>query len=135
MAYIPEPNTWIALIVDDERDNLELASMGLKLQGATTHTAVNGREALALVETITPTFVLLDIDMPAMDGYEVVKIMRENPRLNQAPIIAMTAKIDGDEGEIFFIKRGFDGLLVKPFSIRSLAEDIKVILRNFTPPV
>jgi len=118
---------WVVLIVDDEFDNLIVASIALKHQGALVHTIDNAEEGLALITTTHPTFILLDLSMPKMDGWEMHRLIRQNPDTASIPVIALTAHaMDGDEARV--LAAGFDGYISKPFDIMELAPCIQCIL-------
>lgn len=121
---------WIVLIVDDEPDNLGVAQKVLTYGGADVHIARNGLEGLAVLEKITPTFILLDLSMPEMDGWEMFSRARANDSLAGVPIIALTAHaMTGDKERIE--QAGFDGYIAKPFRINSFMEDIHRCLDEF----
>lgn len=121
---------WIVLIVDDEPDNLGVAQKVLSYGGADVHIARNGVEGLAVLEKITPTFILLDLSMPEMDGWEMFSLARANESLASVPIIALTAHaMTGDKERIE--QAGFDGYIPKPFRINSFMEDIHRCLDEF----
>ncbi|MEL6308636.1 MAG: response regulator [Chloroflexota bacterium] len=121
---------WIVLIVDDEPDNLGVAQKVLSYGGADVHIARNGLEGLAVLDKITPTFILLDLSMPEMDGWEMFNRARANDKLANVPIIALTAHaMSGDKERIE--EAGFDGYIPKPFRINSFMEDIHRCLDEF----
>lgn len=100
------------LLVDDNPMNVLVAQTYLKRWGATTSVATNGQEALDLLDTNKHRLVLMDLQMPVMDGYEATKQMRLKG-IN-IPIIALTANMPKDvEDEAF--KTGFDDIVMKPF--------------------
>jgi two-component system cell cycle response regulator DivK len=121
---------WTVLIVDDESDNLGVAQKVLSYGGAKVHIARNGIEGLDVLETVIPTFILLDLSMPEMDGWEMCRTARSNQEMNNVPIIALTAHaMAGDKERA--LQAGFDGYIAKPFRINSFMEDILVCLRQF----
>jgi CheY-like chemotaxis protein len=79
------------LLVDDEPDNSELLGLYLEGQGASVRVASSAREALALLESWAPDIMLLDISMPEMDGYDLIKAIRRIPALRGTPAVAVTA--------------------------------------------
>lgn len=116
--------SWVVVIVDDTPDNLIVAKTALNYYGAQVHTATNGEDGLALLETVTPTVVLLDIRMPRMDGLTMIKHIRANPRTAHLPVIAVTAyAMNSDKDEI--LKTGFDGYMPKPFDMFTFVADIE----------
>ena len=124
---------WIVLIVDDEPDNLGVAQKVLKFNGADVHIARNGIEGLAILEGLKPSFVLLDLSMPQMDGWEMFRRTRSKPELADTPIIALTAHaMSGDRERV--MEAGFNGYIAKPFRINSFLEDIQEALSDFFEP-
>ncbi|AYL95718.1 response regulator [Mucilaginibacter celer] len=100
------------LLVDDNPMNVLVAQTYLKRWGATTNVATNGQEALDMLDTNKHRLVLMDLQMPVMDGYEATKRMRLNGV--HIPIIALTANLPKDVEEDAF-KNGFDDIVMKPF--------------------
>src|ERR1700686_4758201 len=107
------------LIAEDNAVNRELLRELLEMRGYTVMEACDGEEALRMIEQTQPDLVLLDIGMPVLDGFAVVRKIRENPRLASLPVAAVTAyAIQGDREKI--LNSGFDGYLSKPVNSRSL---------------
>lgn len=122
---------WVVLIVDDEPDNLNVAQKVLSFGGADVHIARNGVEGLEKLSEIKPTFILLDLSMPEMDGWEMFRQARARDEFADMPIIALTAHaMQGDKERV--IDAGFNGYIAKPFRINSFLDDIKQALSNFT---
>lgn len=121
---------WTVLIVDDEPDNLGVAQKVLSFGGADVHIARNGIEGLSVLESLKPTFILLDLSMPEMDGWEMFERIRARDEFSGVPIIALTAHaMTGDRERIE--KAGFDGYIAKPFRINSFMEDIQNTIKAF----
>ena len=78
MSNIPTDllKDWDIVVIDDEPDSLEVARYILDFYGANVHTATNGREGVALVENVKPRFVISDLSMPEMDGWEFLSELR-----------------------------------------------------------
>lgn len=122
-------NEWIVLIVDDEPDNVGVAQKILAFNGASVHIARNGIEGLALLETLNPTFILLDLSMPEMDGWEMFRQLRANEAFRAIPVIALTAHaMAGDKEKV--LSAGFNGYISKPFRIVSFLEEIQQCLSS-----
>jgi CheY-like chemotaxis protein len=101
------------LVVDDHRDAAEMLAMMVGLSGATTVRAHSGNEALALAESFRPHLVLLDLNMPEMSGYDVIKAMRQMTCLNNPVVVAVTGW--DDRWTISKTRSlGFDRHLTKP---------------------
>jgi two-component system cell cycle response regulator DivK len=89
--------------------------------------ACDGEEALRMIEQTQPDLLLLDIGMPVLDGFAVVRKIRENPLFASLPVVAVTAyAMQGDREKILNAK--FDGYLSKPVNSRSLAEELDRLL-------
>jgi two-component system, cell cycle response regulator DivK len=95
----------------------------LELRGYSVLEACDGQEALQMVEQSRPEMLLLDIGMPVMDGFAVIRRIRENPRLATLPVVAVTAyAMRGDQERI--LSCGSDGYLSKPVNASSLAQEL-----------
>ncbi|MFP4321108.1 MAG: response regulator [Anaerolineales bacterium] len=129
MSILDSMQDWVVLIVDDEPDNVQVVEKILTYNGAQIYTADDGHLGLAILESITPTFVLLDLSMPNMDGWEMLARMREQPQLDDVPVIALTAHaMPSDEEAV--MAAGFDGYISKPFRLDNLLEKIKHFLEQ-----
>lgn len=117
------------LVVDDEEPILELLRFNLEKEGYQVCVAKDGQEALECVEKELPNLLVLDVMLPGMDGLEVCRILRLNPRFQQIPIIMLTAK--GEEIDtVLGLELGADDYMTKPFSPRELLARIKARLRR-----
>jgi CheY-like chemotaxis protein len=117
------------LIAEDNAVNRELLRELLEARGYDVVEACDGQEALAVIERAEPDILLLDIGMPVLDGFGVVRALRENPRLAMLPAVAVTAyAMQGDREKI--LSSGFDGYLSKPVDARVLAEELDRVLGN-----
>jgi CheY-like chemotaxis protein len=115
------------LMAEDNAINRELLRELLESRGYTVSEACNGQEALVMVERETPDVLLLDIGMPVLDGFAVVRKIRENPRFATLPIIAVTAyAMQGDREKI--MNSGFNGYLSKPVNSTALAQELERLL-------
>jgi CheY-like chemotaxis protein len=115
------------LIAEDNAVNRELLRELLELRGYEVLEACDGKEALQMIEQAQPDLVLLDIGMPIMDGFAVVRKVRENPLMAGLPVVAVTAyAMRGDREKI--LNSGFDGYLSKPVNANSLAEELNRLL-------
>ena len=120
-------DNWTVLVVDDEPDNLGIPHRVLTHFGAEVHTAGDGLEGLELLEKITPTFILLDLSMPNMNGWEMLTKVRENPMTEHITVIALTAHaMAGDEDRA--MQAGFNGYITKPFRLATFITDIQACL-------
>lgn len=115
----------LVLIVDDALKNLQIIANMLSKENYEIAMAESGQIALSMLEEIAPDLILLDIMMPGMNGYEVCEKIKENSKLNDIPIIFLTAKTETDD-----IVKGFElgaaDYISKPFKIPELLSRIKV---------
>ncbi|WP_347488758.1 response regulator transcription factor [Desulfoscipio sp. XC116] len=117
------------LVVDDEKNILELISYNLKREGYTVFTAENGLDVLHISEEAKPDLIILDIMLPGKDGIEVCKQLRFNASTSDIPIIILSAK-DEEIDKVVALEIGADDYVTKPFSIRELLARIKANLRR-----
>ena len=118
------------LVVDDEKDLLDLIEYNLKKEGFKVLKAENGKEGIDVAKEHKPNLVLLDIMMPKMDGLEAVEIMRKDDDLKRIPIIFLTARSD-ENTEIEGLNKGGDDFITKPISTTKLVSRIKAVMRRF----
>ena len=120
------------LIVEDEPDIRELVVHHLKREGYQVSAAASGEEALRQVQAVPPDLVLLDLMMPAMDGLEVCRRLRQDPATASLPIVMLTAK--GDEVDrVLGLEIGADDYVVKPFSPKELLARVRAVVRRSRP--
>ena len=114
------------LLAEDNDLNRELACELLKLHGLTVHTATNGREAIeCAARTDQPIdLILMDMQMPEIDGLEATRLLRRMPHRQQVPVIAMTANASRDDRQRC-IDAGMNDHLPKPFELTRLTETLK----------
>ena len=122
--------TWRVLIVDDEPDNLQLASELLEFSGATVAQAATGSRSLELVDEFGPNLILLDLAMPGMDGWEVHQRLRTRSDLDGVPIVALTA-LAMPEDAARVKAEGFNGYITKPFRVSHLLVNLTSAIRRF----
>ena len=119
--------TYSILVVDDEKDILELLHYNLQKEGYRVLLAQSGSEALSLVKQL-PSLVVLDIMMPPPDGWEVCKAIRKDPLTANIPVIFLTARV-GEADEVIGLELGADDYLVKPIKIQTFLARVKHVLR------
>ena len=117
------------LIVDDEPRNVRILQIQLNAKGYAVCTAADGIEALDTVEKENPDLILLDINMPRMDGFEVVKRLRANKATEFIPIVMITALRDTRENRIKSIEAGADDFIEKPFDSLEVLARVRSLLR------
>jgi phosphate regulon transcriptional regulator PhoB len=117
------------LIVDDEPDIVDLVSYNLKKDGFRVTTASGGEEALDKIRRGAFDLVVLDLMLPGLQGVELCRIIRNDPKTAGTPIIMLTAK--GEEADrVIGLESGADDYMTKPFSARELIARIKAVLRR-----
>ncbi len=119
------------LVVDDEEDTVELARMVLEYEGYRVFSASDGEEAIQFLNTNSekPNLVLLDVLMPKVNGLEVCKWIKNNPKLKNIPVLIFTAKV-GKKDRIAGKEAGADAYINKPFSADDLLNLIKTHLER-----
>ncbi len=115
------------LVVDDESNIVELLSVSLKFQGFEVHTAANGPAALDRAREVRPDAVILDVMMPGMDGFGVLRRLRADGI--DAPALFLTAR-DSLQDKIAGLTLGGDDYVTKPFSLEEVVARLRVILRR-----
>ena len=109
----------IVLVCDDERLIVRLIQVNLERMGYSVVTAADGREALELLKTVKPMLVMLDVMMPYVDGYEVLRSIRKNPETSKLPVIMLTVQAqEGDEQ--IGLDLGANMYMTKPFNPQDL---------------
>jgi CheY-like chemotaxis protein len=117
------------LIAEDNAVNRELLHELLETRGHIVLEACDGQEALDVLERTPPDLLLLDIGMPVLDGYAVIRKIRENPRLAALPVVAVTAyAMPGDRERI--VNSKFDGYLSKPINSQLLTRELDRLLNK-----
>jgi two-component system OmpR family response regulator len=121
------------LVVDDEPNIRELLSASLRFAGFRVASAATGAEAVAHVQRARPDLVVLDVMLPDVDGFALVKRLRDDSDRDRIPVIFLTAK-DGVEDKISGLTAGGDDYVTKPFSLEELIARIRAILRRTGGP-
>lgn len=117
------------LIVEDEKDILNLVKLYLEKEGYRVSTAFTGLDGLKLVKTERPDLVILDLMLAEMDGLEVCKRIRAAPEIAMTPIIMLTAKAE-ESDTIIGLELGADDYVTKPFSPKALVARVKALFRR-----
>lgn len=118
------------LVVDDEARLVNLVRGYLEQEGYVVVTAENGRSALFVSREQKPDLIVLDLMMPEMDGWEFMRLHRQEA---QTPIIMLTARVDGMD-KVAGLEMGADDYITKPFSPRELVARVRAVLRRVEPP-
>lgn len=121
--------TWDVLVVEDDLPTLRLLRHILQKARMIVHCAENGEQAVGFLKELKPDFILTDLMMPGMDGWELLKVVRSNPRLNGLPVIVITAasthKLRQEP-----LTAQFNGVLLKPIHPNDLVDRIMHILQD-----
>lgn len=117
------------LVVEDEEHIVELLKFNLEKEGYSVITADNGKMAVEKCENQIPDLVLLDLMIPEIDGYEVLKIIKSNNDTKEIPVIMVTAKAT-ETDKVIGLEFGADDYITKPFSVRELQARVKAVLRR-----
>jgi two-component system OmpR family response regulator len=115
------------LVVDDEPNIVELLSASLRFAGFEVETAAGGLEAVELARTYRPDLLVLDVMMPGLDGFGVVRRLRQEGV--RTPVVFLTAK-DGTEDKVQGLTLGGDDYVTKPFSLEEVVARIRAVLRR-----
>ncbi|GAA2617866.1 response regulator transcription factor [Dactylosporangium fulvum] len=119
------------LVVDDEPDIVELLTASLKYHGYDVASATSGRQAMEEARRFRPDMILLDVMMPELDGFEVLRKLRgEGTRV---PVLFLTAR-DATEDKIKGLTLGGDDYVTKPFSLSEILARIQAVLRRVADP-
>ena len=122
----------LILVVDDNPLNLKLARLLLAAEGYHVRTAEDARQALAVLEVLHPRLILMDIQLPGMDGLELTRNLRANPALDDVIIVALTAYAMRED-EPRALDAGCDGYIAKPMDTRSLPDMVRGYLDGQVP--
>jgi CheY-like chemotaxis protein len=115
------------LVADDKASSRELVRTVLEHCGYEVIEAANGADALRMARENEPALILLDIQMPALDGFGVVEQLRTDPRFHSTPIVALTASaMYGDREKA--LAAGFSGYITKPIRLPFLREEVERLL-------
>jgi len=117
----------LILIIEDNERNLKLVRDVLQFNGFQTVEARTAEDGLALASANPPDLVLLDLQLPGIDGMEAFRQLRGSPPTAAIPVVAVTALAMKDDRERV-LRAGFDGYLEKPISVRTLPDQVRAFL-------
>ena len=119
----------LILIIEDNEKNMKLARDVLQSRGYATLDAVTGEEGVRLAKEKTPDLVLMDIQLPGINGIEALRLLRADPETARVPIVAFTASVTPtDRTQI--TQAGFDGFLSKPINLKEFLETVQQVLES-----
>jgi two-component system, cell cycle response regulator len=117
------------LVVEDQPENLSLMVYVLEAFGHEPLVAHDGAEGVAAVAERRPDVVVMDLQMPRMDGYQAARLLKSDPELRHIPLVAVSAyAMVGDREKV--MAAGFDGYLTKPIDPRTFVQDVERLLER-----
>lgn len=117
----------LILVADDRPEGRELVRTVLESTGFEVHEAADGIEALSAAHRLRPDLIILDLHMPGLDGFGVIKELRADPAFGDTPVMALTASaMQGDRQRA--LAAGFTGYLAKPVSLKALRSEVVRLL-------
>jgi two-component system cell cycle response regulator DivK len=114
----------LILIVEDNDKNLKLTRDVLRFHGFETIEATNAEDGIALAQERKPDLVLMDIQLPGMDGVTALQKLRQDKATAAIPVVALTASVMKEDRERFD-KAGFDGFITKPISVKAFPDQVR----------
>jgi len=120
------------LVVEDEKNIAKVVAYNLEREGYQVVAAKDGEEGLAKARKEIPDLVILDLMLPKVDGLEVCRQLKADPKTARVPIIMLTAKTQ-EADRVVGLELGADDYVAKPFSVRELAARVKAVLRRGQP--
>ena len=122
----------LVLIVEDNEKNLKLVRDVLQVKGYETVDAGTAEEGLVLARDRKPDLVLMDIQLPGMNGIDALKALRADPATSAIPVVAITASVmQTDRAQI--VGAGFDGFIEKPVNLKNLLDTVQQAVRKGNP--
>ena len=122
----------VVLLVEDNDRNLKLARDVLEFAGFTVIVAVSGEDAVVRATSARPDLVLMDLQLPGIDGHEALSRLRRDDRTSDIPVVALTAFAMREDRERA-LAAGFDGYLHKPIDVRRFPDQVREHLREERP--
>ena len=125
-------NGELVLIIEDNEKNMKLARDILRYHGFATVEATTGEDGVALAKDKRPAVVLMDIQLPGIDGVTALERIREDAATSRIPIVAMTASVMKEDRERFD-KAGFDGFITKPIDVKAFPGQVRDAIARGRP--
>jgi two-component system cell cycle response regulator DivK len=129
MNELPALREPVVLLVEDNERNLKLARDVLEFSGFIVRVATSGEDAVSQAMTSPPDLILMDLQLPGIDGNEALARLRGDPGTSGIPVVALTAFAMREDRERA-LGAGFDGYLEKPISVRSFPDQVRAHLRS-----
>ncbi len=130
---MPESKPKKILIVDDEADVTELLAYHLKAKGYVVETLNDPNSSISLARSFNPDLIMLDMMMPDLNGIQICRMLRADPKLKNVPVVFLTAKTE-EVDRVQGFETGADDYVCKPFSTKELLLRVQSILRRSTEP-
>jgi two-component system, cell cycle response regulator DivK len=121
---------WNVLVIEDEADSMELVQGILEYHGIETWPAPSGEEALDILQTRTPTLIIVDLSLPGIDGWGLIKEFQQWHKLDRVPRIAVTAYHTAEVARQA-IEAGFDAYFSKPLDATSFVRELATIAAEY----
>jgi len=125
-------NGELVLIVEDNEKNMKLARDILQFHGFATVEATSGEDGVTLARDKRPAVILMDIQLPGIDGVTALERIRKDPATARIPVVAMTASVMKEDRERFD-KAGFDGFITKPIDVKAFPGQVRDAIARGRP--
>jgi CheY-like chemotaxis protein len=122
-------SSWRVLVVEDEQDSMEVVCDVLEHHNIQTYEAGSAEQALAMIEQLQPTFAILDLALPQMDGWGLLQAMRSNPATAHIPAVAVTAYHSANVA-VAATHAGFAAYFSKPIEATSFVSELERVVRE-----
>lgn len=119
------------LIVDDEEDVLDLLQLVFETSGFAVRRAATGKSAVSIAYEEPPDVVLLDVMMPEMDGWQVLRTLKADERTRQVPVVMLSARAERRD-KMIGLQEGAEGYIAKPFSPSEVVREVQSFLERGT---
>ncbi|MBI4056245.1 MAG: response regulator [Elusimicrobia bacterium] len=116
------------LIVDDDSHFRETLTDALSLRKLEVHSVTSGAEALKILETMTPSVMLLDVQLPDIHGFELCRILKRSQRLKNVPVVFLSARYTEPADRVEGLIAGADAYLSKPIGLEALWDEVRYLL-------
>lgn len=130
---MPENARKKILVVDDESDVADLVAYHLKSKGYVVETVNDPNRSIGAARSFMPDLVILDVMMPDLNGIQICRMLRADPKLKAVPVIFLTAKVEEND-RVQGLETGADDYVCKPFSTKELVLRVQTILRRTSEP-
>jgi len=127
-----KPNGDLVLIIEDNEKNMKLTRDILQYHGFATVEATTGEDGVALASSRRPSLILMDIQLPGIDGVTALQRIRNEGATSRIPIVAMTASVMKEDRERFD-KAGFDGFITKPIDVKRFPDQVREAIAKGRP--